>query len=160
MTTTNKQISPALQTGSHKARGRPFPRGNSGRPLGAKNKTTRFLEELVEGEGEKLIHKLLERALGGDPRCLLYCVDRLLPQRRGRPVDLQLPQINSVQDVPLAMAAVTNGINAGKVTAEDASHLVHLFDSYVQAVVASDIAVRIEKVESVLKMQMKSWNRR
>jgi hypothetical protein len=134
-------------------RGRPFQPGNPGRPPGSKNKTTRFLEELVEGEGEKLIRKLLERALGGDPRCLQYCVDRLLPQRRGRPVDLQLPQINSVQDVPPAMAAISEAISAGNITAEEASHLLHLFDSYASAVIAGDIAVRLEKVEATLKMR-------
>jgi len=35
-------------------RGRPFERGNPGRPRGSKNRMTRLLEELVAGEGEKL----------------------------------------------------------------------------------------------------------
>jgi hypothetical protein len=47
------------------SRGRPFERGNPGRPRGSKNRTTRLLEELVAGEGEKLIQKTVELALGG-----------------------------------------------------------------------------------------------
>src|SRR6516225_5337941 len=40
-----------------KVRGRPFQPGNPGRPPGSKNKTTRLVEQLVEGDAEKLSEK-------------------------------------------------------------------------------------------------------
>jgi hypothetical protein len=45
-----------------KVRGRPFQSGNPGRPPGSKNKTTRLVEQLVEGDAEKLCRKMLELA--------------------------------------------------------------------------------------------------
>ena len=36
---------------------------------------------------------MLELAKKGNVRCLEYCLDRLLPKRSGRPLDLQLPAI-------------------------------------------------------------------
>jgi hypothetical protein len=37
-----------------KARGRPFQANNPGRPLGSKNKVTRLVEQLLDGEAEGL----------------------------------------------------------------------------------------------------------
>ena len=56
-----------------KIRGRPFPPGNPGRPVGAKNKTTRLLEQLMADEAPNLIRKVIDRAKGGT-RNVLHCV--------------------------------------------------------------------------------------
>ena len=53
--------------------------------------------------------------------------------RNGRPVDLQLPAINDARDIVAAMAAITNAVNDGSLTAEEADHLVHVLDGYVKA---------------------------
>ena len=62
-----------------KVRGRPFQAGNPGRPLGSKNRTTRLVEQLLDGEAEAITRKFLELALAGNPKCLQLCLDRLLP---------------------------------------------------------------------------------
>jgi hypothetical protein len=145
--------SPGSSVSQSRARGRPFEHGNSGRPLGSKNKLTRFLEEVIENEGESLTRKLIELAKAGNPRSLLYCMDRLLPLRRSQPINLELPKIDCVQDVALATAAVARAVSNGTITPEEASHVVRLLDSYRDAIIASDVTVRLEKVESVLKMR-------
>jgi hypothetical protein len=137
-------------------RGRPFKPRNPGRPPGSKNKTTKMLEELFEGEAEDLTRKMIELAKAGNPRCLEYCLDRLLPQRRGEPINLELPKIDCVEDVATAKAAVVRAVSNGTVTPEQASHVSRLLDSYAEAIAASDFAVRLERVESVLKMQGKT----
>jgi hypothetical protein len=50
-----------------KTRGRPFQRGNPGRPKGAQNRTTRLIEALLEEEAEAIGRKCSERAEEGDP---------------------------------------------------------------------------------------------
>jgi hypothetical protein len=94
-----------------RVRGRPFQKGNPGKPSGSKNKITRLLEELVEGEGQKLAKKMLELALAGNPRCLEYFMDRLMPPRRGRVLEHQLPKIKGVNDIGPVMAAITSQLN-------------------------------------------------
>lgn len=59
-----------------RVRGRPFQKGNPGRPLGSKNQITKVVEALVEGEAPNLTRKLLELALDGDVRCLQFCLDQ------------------------------------------------------------------------------------
>src|SRR5262249_43914405 len=105
-------------------RGRPFQKGNPGRPPGSKNKITRLLEELVEGQGQNITQKMLQVALDGNPRCLEYFMDRLMPVRRGRVLEQQLPKINGVNDIGPAMAAITGQLNKGELTTEEASDLI------------------------------------
>jgi hypothetical protein len=137
-----------------KVRGRPFQPGNAGRPPGAKNKTTRLVEQLVARDAEELSRKMLELAKAGNVRCLEYCLDRLLPKRSGRSLDIQLPPIKNVHDVVLAMAAITTAVSDGSLTAEEAWHLVNLLDSYDRAIATSDFATRLERLES--RMRKKS----
>jgi hypothetical protein len=132
-------------------RGRPFQPGNPGRPPGAKNRTTRLVEQLVGDEAERLTRKLIELALAGDVRCLQYCLDRLMPQRSGRPVDLQLPAIENVNDVAPALAAVATAVNDGILTAEDAAHLVCLIERYAKAYETHNLAARLDALESQMK---------
>ena len=134
-----------------KIRGRPFQPGNPGRPLGSKNRATRLVEQMVSGDAEALGQKMIELAKQGNVRCLEYCLDRLLPKRSGRPLDLQLPSINGVHDVRAAMAAVTMAVNNGDATAEEAAHLVHLFEAYAKIIATHDLHMRLEALELAAK---------
>src|SRR5262245_58725518 len=134
-----------------KIRGRPFQRGNSGRPRGSKNRTTRLLEELVAGDGEKLAQKAVELALAGNVKCLQLCLDRLMPRRVGRPVDFTLPAVNNAHDIVVAMAAVTTAVSDGSLTAEEAGQLVHILNGYAKAVETYGFATRIAALESQIK---------
>jgi hypothetical protein len=142
-----------------RVRGRPFQPGNPGRPPGSRNKLTRFLEELVENEGEEITRKLIEQAKEGKPRPLLYCVDRLIPQRRGRPLEIQLPLIRNAQDVGPAIAAITNELNNGTITLEEASELTGLLERFGRAIMADDLTIRVEQLEARAK-QKKEWDGR
>jgi hypothetical protein len=58
----------------------------AGRPLGSRNKSTLFLESLLENEAEPLTRKMIQVGLTGNPMALRFCLGRLLPRRRGRPI--------------------------------------------------------------------------
>jgi hypothetical protein len=138
-------------------RGRPFQPGNSGRPPGSKNKLTRLLEELVENDGEEITRKLIELAKEGKLQALLYCMDRLIPQRRDRTLEIQLPPINHAHDIAAAIAAIMNGLNNGNLTPEEASDLTGLLEGFGRAITTSDLAIRLEQLELQMK-QMKALN--
>ncbi len=48
-------------------RGRPFARGNPGRPKGARNKVTRAVAALLDGEAEALMRRLRALESTRDP---------------------------------------------------------------------------------------------
>src|SRR5262245_21610945 len=130
------------------SRGRPFERGNPGRPRGSKNRTTRLLEGLMAGEGEKLAQKAVELALAGNVKCLQMCLDRLMPRRAGRPLDFTLPAVKDARDIVAAMAAITTGVNDGSLTAEEAGQLMHILNGFTKALETHDLATRIAALES------------
>src|SRR4030095_7662499 len=87
-------------------RGRPFQPGNSGRPKGARNKTTLAVEALLDGEAEALTRKAVEVALSGDVTALRLCLDRIVPARKDRPVMFTLPKLETAADAVKASAAL------------------------------------------------------
>src|SRR5271163_1986686 len=78
-----------------RARGRPFPKGQSGnpagRPRGSSNRATRAAEILLDSEAAALTRKAVELALAGDPAALRLCLDRTVAPRRERAVELAFP---------------------------------------------------------------------
>ena len=69
-------------------RGRPFAKGNGGRKLGSRNKTTQIAAALVEGEAKALVRKAKELALAGDVTMLKFLLGRILPRERLIMIDL------------------------------------------------------------------------
>ena len=65
----------------------------AGRPPGARNKATLAMEELLDGETDKLTRMAIEKAVTGDTAALRLCMDRIMPRRRDRPVQFTLPRI-------------------------------------------------------------------
>lgn len=50
--------------------------------------------------------RFLDLAAAGNSRCLQLCLDRLLPKRHGRPIELALPPAKDIDDVVAAIAAI------------------------------------------------------
>jgi hypothetical protein len=130
-----------------KPRGRPFQAGNPGRPPGSKNKTTQLIEQLAAGQAEQLIQKALELAQAGDVTCLRMMLDRLWPVRKGQPVNMVMPPINTPQDVLSAIASIWTAIREGHLTPDEASALSIVIDRSVQAIELHDITKRITALE-------------
>jgi hypothetical protein len=63
---------------------KPGQSGNpSGRPKGARNKSTVAAEALLDGESESLTRRCIDLAMEGDPTALRLCLTRILPVKRG-----------------------------------------------------------------------------
>ncbi len=79
-----------------------FKKGQSGNPAGKKpgtrNKTTVLLEALLDGKAEALTKKAIEMAGKGDPAMMRLCIERLIPPRKDRPINFDLPPLQTTQD--------------------------------------------------------------
>jgi hypothetical protein len=130
-----------------KARGRPFKPGNPGRPVGSKNRVTQTLEQLAEGQAEQLFEKVRELAQAGDVSCLRMILDRIWPLRKGQPVNVVMPPINTSQDLLAAIASIWAAIGEGRLTPDEASALSIVVDRSVQAIELHDVIKRIAALE-------------
>ena len=87
-----------------------FEKGTSGnpngRPKGSRNRSTLAAEALLDGEAEALTRKVIELALNGDLGAVRLCLERLIPARRSRVIQFDLPETSTVEDVVVAYDAL------------------------------------------------------
>jgi Family of unknown function (DUF5681) len=131
---------------------KPGQSGNpAGKPKGTRNKVTRAIEALLDGEGEALTRKAVELAKEGDIAALRLCIDRLVPPRRDRPVSFDLPNIDSARDAASAISAMIRAVSVGDLTPVEASDVARLLDAYVKAFEAAELAERVVRLEKMVE---------
>jgi len=129
----------------------PFERGTSGNPNGKRkgtlNKTTIIAQSLLEGEAEALIRKVIQLALDGDVTCLRICIARLVPMKKDAPVQIDLPDIETVADIPKLFAALTARLREG-ITPSEAATLIGLAEVLRKSLEAVELESRISALEN------------
>lgn len=90
-----------------------FAQGNPGRPKGARNKNVLAVENLLDGEAEGLTRKAVDLALDGDTTALRLCLERILPPRKDRPVEFDLPTVSNAGEAAKAAQAVLQATSEG-----------------------------------------------
>lgn len=130
------------------SRGRPFVKGNPGRPHGARHRATLAAEALLDGEAEALTRKAIDQALAGDTVALRLCLERILPARKESPIRLALPVLTNAGDAASAMAAITAAVADGGVTAGEAAALSALVSAFAKALETSELESRIAALEN------------
>ncbi len=128
-------------------RGKPFQRGNPGRPKGARNKATLAAEALLSGEAEALARRAVELALEGDTTALRLCLERIVPPQRDRPVMFALPRLETPADAVRASAALVEAVASGDLTPAEAGELSKLLDGFTRAIEVHDLMARVEQLE-------------
>jgi len=101
-----------------RGRFRPGCSGNpKGKPKGAKNRTTLWLQAVREGEPFKAARTVIDKAIDGDVVAARFLTDRLEPRPRARPLPLEF-----APDAPYgeSCAAVFAAFAAGTIAPEEA----------------------------------------
>jgi len=131
-------------------RGKPFKKGHPGgpgRPNGSRNRASIALDKMAEGEAKEIALKLIEKAKDGDMRAAELVLQRVWPVRRGRPVTLSLPAIETVQDVVTALGLVATAVGAGELTPEEGASVAAVLEIKRKAIETADLEARIAKLE-------------
>jgi len=112
--------------------------GNSaGRPIGSRNKSTVYLEELLRSRQDALIEKAIELALEkNDSIALRLCIERLLPVLKERRIELPLPVVNDCKQAAAAGAAILTGIGEGQITPGEGAVLAGIVEKQRLAITA------------------------
>ena len=129
-------------------RGRPFASGNPGRPKGARHRITRVAEALLDGETEALTRKAIELALAGDGMALRLCLERILPPRKERPVEIELPPLAGSEDAVAASAALLAAVAAGAIAPGEAREVGRLLELHLKAVELHEFDARLAALEA------------
>jgi hypothetical protein len=132
------------------ARGRwqPGTSGNpAGKPLGARHAALVALDAIGAEAGNDIMAAVVSAAKGGDMRAADILLRRLWPERKGRPVRIDLPAIRTPSDITAALAAVTDAVAAGEVSPGEGAEVAGILEAQRRAVETVELERRIAMLE-------------
>jgi len=120
-------------------------RGGPGRPR-ARDRITALDERVAEAGGD-LIEAALKVATDGNVRAIEMLLDRIWPARRGRPVEIDAPEIRGTPDLVPATAAVTNAVLNGDVTPREGAAAARVIETHRSMILLVDLEQRMTALE-------------
>jgi hypothetical protein len=132
--------------------GRPFQPGASGNPKGksrgTRSQITVLAEKLMADDADEIVKAVIAAAKGGDMTAARLILERISPVRKGRPVRLDLPLVQTAADVATAMAALTLAMAAGDVTPDEATTVAGVLEMRRKAIETVELEDRIAELEA------------
>jgi Family of unknown function (DUF5681) len=132
-------------------RGRPFQKGQSGNPSGKPPETrarvTVLGEKIMRDDADAIVQSVVEAAKNGDPTAMRLCVERLIPVRKGRPIEFELPQVETASGVVEAIGMIAKQMAEGELSPEEAATVASVIEIQRRAIDLADIEERLKKVE-------------
>jgi hypothetical protein len=104
--------------------------GGPGRPRGSRNIKNIMLDRIAEGEAETLVRKMIEIAAEGDRVAARLVLSRVWSAPRGRPIEVELPEIRTPDDLLVAHAAVVAAVSDGRLTPQDGAGLSAMLETH------------------------------
>lgn len=120
----------AMAENTEKKQGGKFQKGQSGnpngRPKGSLNKATLACQDLIDDEAENITRKAVELALDGNMMALKLCLERIVPPRKERPVNVHLPAIGKETDFSAFTQRLLEEVTSGAITIGEAQGILSL----------------------------------
>lgn len=127
-----------------------FAKGNPpgpGRPVGCRNKSVVWFDALADEGTEEVIRVVAEKAGKGDMRAASIVLARTWPHRRGRPVTLDLPAVDTAGGLVQAQAAVIAAMARGELTPDEAAAVASVLETQRRALETGDHERRLAALE-------------
>ena len=128
-----------------------FKPGRSGNPSGklpgTKHRATQMAEKLMDGAAESVVQSVIAAAAQGDMVAARLVLERIAPVRKGRPVSLPLPAVNTAADVLAALSATVAAMAGGEITPDEAATVSGVLEVKRRAIEMVDLEQRIIALE-------------
>jgi hypothetical protein len=133
-----------------KTRGKPFARGNPGRPKGARHKVTLFAEKLMQSDVENIVNAVLTAARAGDMSAARIVLDRIAPIRKGAPLEIDIPAAKTPGDLVLAFEALIAAVTKGEASPDEAMTIAGVLGEQRRAIELTEIEQRLALIEKTI----------
>jgi hypothetical protein len=124
-----------------RVRGKPFAKGNSGRPKGSRNRTTVLLEQILEKDAVKIVQTTVALAKKKDRTALRLVFPQLFGAKKERSIQLDLVPVNSVAAGAVAMRQVVEYVAAGKISPSEGQAVLEMIEKLVQVFRQNDCEI-------------------
>lgn len=115
-----------------------FQKGKSGNPLGrpqgSRNKASLMAEQLFAEDIQGVCKSVIAKAKSGDMQAAKIILDRLLPPRKDNPVNVELPEIKTANDILKAVGSITQAIARGEISPSEGEALARILDINAKAI--------------------------
>lgn len=128
----------------------------NGKPKGARNKSTLAAEALLEGSLDRICKRVEEEALNGNMQAAKMILERFLPPRKDRSIEIDLPSIDTFEDVLSAVGFIVNAVGKGEITPSEGELLARTVESYSKALETYQFEDRLKSVEENLNDRSKT----
>jgi hypothetical protein len=129
----------------------PGNRGNpAGKPKGARHKTTVMLEKIMADGAEDVVHAMLKAAREGDVQAGKIILDRVVPVRKGRPLEIALPEVTTAAGVLRALGEVVAAMACGEVSPDEAATMAGVVAAPRAVLEAQEMERRLLALEEKL----------
>ena len=128
----------------------------SGRPTGSRNRATLMAEQYLEGEAEQLTRKVVDLAKGGNILALRLCLERVIPIRRERSIELELPPAHNALDLAANLQRILAAVGEGRITPGEAQALTEVVGSQAHLFETADMERRLQELEE-FKSKVKAY---
>lgn len=124
----------------------------TGRPKGTANHATVIAQALIDSEAENITRKVIDLALDGDAAALRLCLERLVPRRTERSINIDLPEIHSAKDAAAALAQVSQAVANGMLSIGEAKNLSDFIIGYMKCYETVQLEARLQLLEANMGM--------
>lgn len=123
----------------------------AGRKVGSLNKRTIMMNALGEEGGQRILNKLFDIAVNGDPekpttlQALLFFGERITP--KGAPLSCSLPEINRLEDVYKSGVSVLNKVLTQEINPIEGAQMIDTLEKIKIFLKESELLERLTIVE-------------
>ena len=117
----------------------------AGKPPGARHAALVALDAIGAEAGTEIMAAVVAAAKGGDMRAADILLRRLWPERKGRPVQMDLPAIMAPSDIVAALGAVADAVAAGELSPEEGAAVAGILEAQRRAVETVEMEARIAR---------------
>ena len=119
----------------------------AGKPKGTRHRVTLMAEKLMDGAAEDVVNAVVSRAKDGDMVAAKLVLDRIAPVRKGRPVSLPLPPVETAAGVLAALGATVTAMADGDITPDEAATVAGILEVKRRAIETAELEARIAALE-------------
>lgn len=101
----------------------------------------------MDEEAETLTRKVIELAKEGDRASLRLCMERLLPIRKDRSIQISLGPTETLQEILTRIGQVFAAITEGDITPAEGESLTNILVAQQAALVKADMERRVDELE-------------
>ncbi len=140
-------------TGEIQGNGR-FKKGKSGnphgKPKGSRHKASLLVEKIFESDLEIVCSQVVQQAKEGNLIAAKIILDRILPARKDRLININLPLVKNSDDAIEALRLICHAVGNGEITPLEGESLSKMIEIQIKGLELHDYEKRLQNISEVL----------